>query len=336
MGTVKLPYVERNVAKGRIYYRYRRDGLRIPLPCDPMSHEFMEAYQRTHKSFENGNVTPRAAPGTIGALVEAFKKSAEFTCLKPRVRMLYLSNLDLIVDRLGKFPAQKLTRRVVLEWQDSLSETPAKANNLIKSLSRIYSFGINRGMVTQNPATGVKKLKIGEWRPWTLDEVGKFKEKAPAAMRLAFHLGLFTGQRLGDVIKMRWDQIHDDGIEVTQEKTGEKIWVPLHQELKAVLDDMKADAKADTAILLTPSGEPYKADHFKHSFKDAMRQVGLPDGCVFHGLRKTAAVMLAEAGCSTEQIKAITGHRTDQMVSYYAKRANQKILARAAMKKLEG
>jgi integrase len=69
-------------------------------------------------------------------------------------------------------------------------------------------------------------------------------------------------------------------------------------------------------------------------FKAATRAAGLPEDCVFHGLRKTAAVRLAEAGCTTEQIKSITGHRTDQMAAYYAKRANQRLLAKAAIGRL--
>jgi hypothetical protein len=31
---------------------------------------------------------------------------------------------------------------------------------------------------------------------------------------------------------MRWDQIVDGGIEVTQQKTGAKLWVTIHAELK--------------------------------------------------------------------------------------------------------
>ncbi len=84
------------------------------------------------------------------------------------------------------------------------------------------------------------------------------------------------------------------------------------------------------------TGQPFKTDHFKHQFKAAIRKGGLPDDLVFHGLRKTAAVRLAEAGCTTEQIKAITGHKTDDMVAYCAKQANQKVLAKAAMGKFEG
>jgi integrase len=99
----------------------------------------------------------------------------------------------------------------------------------------------------------------------------------------------------------------------------------------ACLDNQKSGG----TILTSITGSTYKTDHFKHEFKDATRKSGLPEDLVFHGLRKTAAVIMAEAGCTTEQIKAITGHRTDSMAAYYARQANQKVLAKAAIKKVE-
>jgi integrase len=62
---------------------------------------------------------------------------------------------------------------------------------------------------------------------------------------------------------------------------------------------------------------------------------GLPDDCVLHGLRKTAARTLADLGLSEETIKAITGHVSSRMVAKYVKGANQKRLAKAAMAKWE-
>src|SRR5262249_52597864 len=40
----------------------------------------------------------------------------------------------------------------------------------------------------------------------------------------------------------------------------------------------------------------------------AANEAGLPQ-CSAHGLRKAAATRLANAGCNTDQIKAITGHK---------------------------
>ena len=47
----------------------------------------------------------------------------------------------------------------------------------------------------------------------------------------------------------------------------------------------------------------------------------------------SAAKMLAEAGCSTHQIAAITGHATLAMVQKYSKAAEQRRLASEAMAK---
>jgi len=51
---------------------------------------------------------------------------------------------------------------------------------------------------------------------------------------------------------------------------------------------------------------------------------------VFHGLRKAA-----EAGCSTHEIAAITGHATLGMVELCTREADQRRRASAAIGKLE-
>jgi integrase len=49
-----------------------------------------------------------------------------------------------------------------------------------------------------------------------------------------------------------------------------------------------------------------------------------------HGLRYSAASELAEAGCTDQQIAAITGHKSLSMVRKYSKGASQKRLAKEA------
>jgi hypothetical protein len=55
---------------------------------------------------------------------------------------------------------------------------------------------------------------------------------------------------------------------------------------------------------------------------------------VFHGLWKSAVVMLLEADCTRAQVAAITGQSL-QMVEHYAQQVNQRELARAALLKWE-
>jgi integrase len=48
---------------------------------------------------------------------------------------------------------------------------------------------------------------------------------------------------------------------------------------------------------------------------------------VTHGIRKAAARRLAKAGCSANEIAAITGHASLEEVARYTKAAEQKRLA---------
>jgi integrase len=244
-----------------------------------------------------------------------------------------MPHLDDIAERFGRFQIKNMTRNVVMTYRDSMVDNPGKANNALKILSRLYSFAIDRDMATVNPVSRVKKIKLGSYRPWTLEEIEKFKIIAAPHMRLALNLALYTGQRQSDVLKMRWEQIKDGGIEVCQQKTGKELWIPLHKNLQAELDQLLRTGKT---ILVTVNGNTYgNRDWFSAEWKKTSRKACLPEDCVFHGLRKTAAVFLAEAGCTNEQIKAITGHTTESMVAYYTRGANQKTLAREAMTKFE-
>jgi hypothetical protein len=49
-------------------------------------------------------------------------------------------------------------------------------------------------------------------------------------------------------------------------------------------------------------------------------------GLVFHGLRRSAVVLLLEAGCTDAEVAAITG-QSRQMIEHYARHVNQKKLA---------
>ena len=83
-------------------------------------------------------------------------------------------------------------------------------------------------------------------------------------------------------------------------------------------------------FLVTEFGKPFTSAGFGNWFRDRCNEAGLPQ-CSAHGLRKLAATRLANAGCSTDQIKAITGHKSLSEVARYTKAADQARLARQAI-----
>jgi integrase len=82
--------------------------------------------------------------------------------------------------------------------------------------------------------------------------------------------------------------------------------------------------------LMTEHGAPFTPMGFSNWWRVRCNEAGLPH-CVFHGLRKAAATRLANAGCSVDQVKAITGHRSLSEVARYTKAADQRRLARQAL-----
>lgn len=154
--------------------------------------------------------------------------------------------------------------------------------------------------------------------------------------RLAFAVLLYTGQRRSDVVTMSWADVKDGTICVVPLKTkrtiGVKLWIPIHPALQEVLD---AAEQSGGTILRTAYGAPFTSNGFGSGFMAIkIDKAGLPKRCVTHGLRKAAARRLAEAGCTANEIAAITGHATLQEVSRYTKAAEQRKLAHSAIERL--
>jgi integrase len=145
-------------------------------------------------------------------------------------------------------------------------------------------------------------------------------------------LALYTGQRRGDLIALPWTAYDGSTIKLRQQKTGARMTIPVHPNLKVELDAWRS-AATSTMILTTAHGLPWKPQHVSHMLPIAMERIGLPPLNV-HGLRKLAAARLADAGCSMHEIAAITGHRSLSMVQLYTASADQERLAGAAIIRL--
>ncbi|MGY6770372.1 tyrosine-type recombinase/integrase [Komagataeibacter sp. NFXK3] len=134
-----------------------------------------------------------------------------------------------------------------------------------------------------------------------------------------------------DLIAMTWSSFDGDVIEVVQEKTGAKVWIPCHPELKAALERELILRTAQT-ILTGATAKPWELGPFQTAVSKAIRGAGL-QGIVWHGLRATAASWLAEMGCTEREIMSITGHTTAASVSVYVRHAEQKTRAVNAIAK---
>src|SRR5215813_6373955 len=141
----------------------------------------------------------------------------------------------------------------------------------------------------------------------------------------ALHRSAPLGRRAhGPSTHLRWRALP------RQQKTGCELWIPVHETLASIIAE---SSPSNLSFLVTDQGKPYSAAGFGNWFRDQCQAAGL-HGCSAHGLRKAAARRLAEAGCSTHEIAAITGHASLKEVARYTEAVDRRRLAQSAMAKV--
>lgn len=327
----KLPkyvYVQR--IKGHTYYRFRRSGNSVRLPGSPGTSEFHAAYAKLMTAPAAG--PGRYAEGSVAFVIEAYQRSADFKALAPGSQRDYLRYLARLDRSIGDKALEAIDADYVFQIRDKLSETPVAANHTVAVIGSLFRFAISRRMAKVNPADGIPRLKGGDgFIRWSDGDVEAFRSTADDMMRLALELGLYTGQRLSDVIKLAWAHYDGERIRLRQQKTGTLLSIRAHPDLKLILD--MTSRRAET-ILTTKTGIPFHPRVFSRDFRDARIAAALSDGLSFHGLRHTAASRLAELGASGSEIQSITGHRSLNMVEHYIRQANQELQADRAIARL--
>jgi integrase len=137
----------------------------------------------------------------------------------------------------------------------------------------------------------------------------------------------------GPVKDLQRKHLRDGALHVKPQKTGGPVLViPVVPELAAAIE---ATPSNNMTFLVTRTGAPFTAAGFGNHFREWCNEAGRPH-CSAHGLRKAICRRLAEAGCSTLQIAAITGHKTSRLVDHYTAARDQALLARAAMATITG
>jgi integrase len=196
---------------------------------------------------------------------------------------------------------------------EARADKPDSANGLRKVLREMMKVAVKLGWRDDDPTQGVKKIrpkKKGGFHRWADADIAQFEQRHAVGTkaRLAMALGLYTGQARQDVILMGEQHIRNAVLDwvrkETEHKTGFELSIPVHSELRRIID---ATPRKHLTFLVTELGAPFTAAGFGNWFRDRCNEAGLLR-CSFHGLRKAAATRLADVGCDPIEIAAITGH----------------------------
>lgn len=319
---------------GAGYWYFERRGYpRARLPGLPWSPEFMAAYQAALDGKPLLIAAKNVQPGSMADLIAKYYGSATFANLERSTQQVYRRIIERIREQHSTKPVGLLEPRHVRKFMSEIQK-PTAAKRFVSILRILLDHGIACGMIDSNPAAGVKapKTKTKGFHTWTEAEIAQFEEHhVPGTRaRLAFALLLCSGQRRSDVVRMGPQHLRDGVITITQQKTGAEVDIPVHPDLKAIID---VSGSGHMAFLVTAQGKPFTAAGFGNWFREACDAAGLPH-CSAHGLRKAASRRLAEVGATEHEIAAITGHESLREVERYTRAANRKRLAKSAQAKV--
>lgn len=331
---------------GKARFYFRRDGFKkIPLPGLPWSPEFMEAYTSAVAGQQAPIGAAKVVPGSIRAVAASYYTSGEYLAMKSNsrgVRRNIIERFCRETDRDGKALGDKraatMQKDHIIALMAARAAQPESANGLRKALRALMQHAVALKLRADDPTRDVKAIKSKNksgFHRWSQDEIAQFEARHPIGSkpRLAMGLGLYFGQARQDVVAMGPQHVRDEILHWTRLKTETttalELFIPVHPELREVMD---ATPSGHLTFLVTEFGKPFTPAGFGNWFREQCDMAGLRH-CTFHGLRKAAASRLAEIGCTSHEIAAITGHASLKEIERYTRTADRRRLAASAIDK---
>jgi integrase len=230
-----------------------------------------------------------------------------------------------------------MTRRDIYALLDQMSGTPVAGNIMLAVLRTIIEWGIPRGYRDDNPATGIKKLRVEDrgHSPWPERGYTYVMQHAPVILRRMAFLGRATGQRISDLVKMRPADLADDGINIRIGKLRDKPhFVPL---TAAQMAEIRSWSVRDLEFLVSSDDGRRRTADAVNRIWNTWRARALPIRdlrMTIHGLRATAILDRRSAGTADGAIADEIGMSV-KMVSRYLRFADKAASARASRDRRE-
>lgn len=274
-----------------------------------------EAFSLEHARLKE--VAKNVVSDTLKTIIDHFTgsedaRNPDFTRLAQKTQDDHLYAHKLILKEWPELPLRFTQARGfkadIRKWHRSFKENPRKADKLLFSLSKVFSYAIADELIDKNPCTGIGRLYDGSRREmvWSAEHIATCRKELPAWLLLPFEIALLTCQRQGDILAMSWKDYDGTYMHIRQSKTGARVKVKVHSRLKALLDPMD---KNTLRICLNSRKRPWTKDGFKTSWGKALASDEIKiEGVTFHDLRGTFITERFREGASIEDISLISGH----------------------------
>ncbi|WP_339058324.1 tyrosine-type recombinase/integrase [Candidatus Regiella endosymbiont of Tuberolachnus salignus] len=244
----------------------------------------------------------------------------------------YQSRLAAITHAFADKTLNTLTTKEIAEFINSYSNqgktTTAK---LIRSLLiDMFNEAIAEGHLATNPATATKSPRVQVQRErLSLEDflvIRGVANKRQPWVALSMDLALLTGQRVGDIQRMRWHDIYDGKWWVKQQKTGMKLAIPLtlsleviDKNLEGILNDCRQQIRDEEYVFIGKKKTHFNPRSLSQGFtgsreKSGLQWQGTPPS--FHEIRSLSARLHSEAR-GKDFAQKLLGHKSSAMTDKY-------------------
>jgi integrase len=210
--------------------------------------------------------------------------------LEPRTQKDYRKYLVVLRKTFGHMAPNDVLPRHVGQFLDT-PKGKIQRNRQVAVLSAVYGKMVGRWYVAdRNPCMNVERNPSKPRdRNVTDAEFAAMYKLANPRVQVAMDLALLTGQRQGDLLKMKWSQITPEGVTLRQGKTGKRLMVEMSPALQAVLERARAFLPhlPREYVLRTRKGRPFTQNGFRACWQRAMTKYVKQGGTrfTFHDLR---------------------------------------------------
>jgi integrase len=310
---------------------------------------------------------------TVAALAEEFIEEHARAKRKASTAGNYAQVLRrIVVPEIGSRKVDGVTRMTIARLHLKLKSTPYHANKMLAVVGSMYSFAASKHIVPDgfSPTRGITRfpessrdrfltaselerlgaaLREGETTglPWHVDalkpgakhapkedkRLTKVSPQAAAAIRLL----LFTGCRLGEILRLRWSDVDLERglLFLADSKTGRKT-VVLNAPAAAVLAELPRMSVYVIAGDNSGREDEKPRSDLKRPWR-AVRKRAKLEGVRIHDLRHTHASFGAAGGFGLPIIGKLLGHKQAATTARYAhldndplRRASESIAGRIA------
>ena len=253
-------------------------------------------------------------------------QEAHFDGYKPSTKRTARYQLaGQLLPAFGSKPLDRITEAGIRRWFDRFSRTaPGNANHVLARLRQMLNFAVACGHIESNPAQGIafnRRPKLSRFL--SREEVVRLhqvldgqtrKDSGPQADII--RLLLLTGCRQGEIVNLRWAEVHGDMLSLGDSKTGPRT-VPLNSQARRILD---RQPRGGSPFVFPSPRDASRPRCRALALWDRMRRKAGIEDCRLHDLRHTHASHAVMNGVPLPVVSRLLGHSNVQMTLRYAHR----------------